>query len=194
MRHRIHLPLATLLVLACALQAGHGQRRTDPQAAYEPRSGPGAGQKFLERMAGDWDVAKTFFPRSGEPARSRGECRQTMIHEGRFLESEFVFVQEGVKSTGTGLIGFEADSGRFTSVWVDSRATRMSMRQSKDPFNGNEIVLYSAQLEPAAGAARRSRTVTRIEEEGRRILHRQYALEADGKERLMMELDMKRKR
>jgi hypothetical protein len=193
MSHRIHLPLATFLVLSCALQAGHGQRKSDPQSAYEPRSGPGAGQKFLERMAGDRDVAKTFYPRSGEPSRTRGECRQTMIQEGRFLESAFVFTQDGAKTTGLGLIGFEPGSGKFTSVWIDSRQTRMSLRHSKEPFNGTEIVLYSAELEPSA-EGRSSRTNTRIEEDGRKTLHRQYAVGADGKDRLMMELDMMRKR
>src|SRR5436190_15396129 len=100
----------------------------DPQSAYEPRSKPGAGQKFLEKFVGDWDVVKTFYPRSGDPIKVTGECRQTMIHEGRFLKSEFVFQgQGGGKTTGTGLIGFETDSGKFTTVWVDSRSTRLSL-------------------------------------------------------------------
>src|SRR5439155_729673 len=50
--------------------------KKDPQAAIEPRSGPGAGQKFLERFAGDWDVVKTFHPRQGEPVTAKGTCRQ----------------------------------------------------------------------------------------------------------------------
>src|SRR5262245_2466723 len=65
------------------LPAQKGEK--DPQAKFEPRSDPGAGQKFLERFVGDWDVVKTFYPRSGEPVRTKGECRQTMIHDGRFL-------------------------------------------------------------------------------------------------------------
>ena len=53
-------------------------KRQDPQSTFEPRSGPGAGQKVLEKFAGDWDVVKTFFnsdsslrPRSSRPMRSR---------------------------------------------------------------------------------------------------------------------------
>ena len=30
-----------------------------------------------------------------------------MIHDGRFLQSEFVFEQDGKKSTGLGLVGFD---------------------------------------------------------------------------------------
>lgn len=187
------LALALLAVPAALTQPP--AKPQDPQSTFEPRSNPGAGQKFLEKFVGDWDVEKAFFPRSGDPSRSRGECRQTMIHGGRFLRSEFTFEGRGGKSTGTGLIGFESDSKKFTSVWTDSRATRMSFRQSREPFDGAEIVLFSNTL-GAGGATRErsgTRTVTRLEDEGRRIVHRQYAIAADGKERLMMELLMTRK-
>ena len=165
----------------------------DPQSTYEPRSAPGAGQKFLARFAGDWDVAKTFYPRSGEPAHQKGVCRQTMIQGNRFLKSEFSFERRRQTSTGLGIIGFDTTTGRFTSVWIDSRRTAMSMRESRDPFNGSEIVLYSAALAKPANVGRGSRTVTRLEDEGRRIVHRQYMAGADGKERLMMELILTRK-
>ena len=154
------------------LAAGQPPDKKDPQNAFEPRGKPGAGQKFLERMAGDWAVAKAFHPSGGgEPSRTTGECRQTMIHGGRFLRSEFTFAADGGASTGTGLIGYEPQTDRFTSVWIDSRQTRMSLRQSEGKFGGAEIVLFGAGLEGAAkeGAAkagRRSKTVTRLEADG----------------------------
>jgi hypothetical protein len=168
------------------------QGKGDPQSSFEPRSNPGAGQQFLQKFVGDWDVAKTLHLR-GDPIRMTGECRQTMIHNGRFLQSEFVFERDGSKSTGTGLIGFEAETGKFTSVWTDSRSTRMSLRQSKDPFKGHEIVLYSGSLNADAKTMRQSRTVTRLEDNGNKIVHRQYAPGSDGKDRLFMELVMTRK-
>jgi uncharacterized protein DUF1579 len=186
---------ALVVLLMLGLQASgdkQAQKPCDPQSTYEPRSGPGAGQKLMARFVGDWEVVKSFFPRTGEPVRMKGDCRQTMINDGRFLQSEFVFEYRGAKATGLGILGFEAESGKFTSVWVDSRATRMSLRQSREPFNGTEIVLYSQTLGDTK-EARRSRTVTHLEENGGKIVHRQYALTPDGKERLMMELLMTRK-
>src|SRR4051794_8954498 len=157
---RAWLPLASVVLLA-----GGGQppmpTNKDPQSAIEPRSGPGAGQKFLEKFAGDWEVVKTFHPRTGDPVTTRGTCRQTMTHGGRFLQSEFTFDGPGGKTTGTGTIGFEPDTGLFTSVWVDSRSTKMSLRKSKDKFDGTEIVLHSRSLDEKEG--RQSRTVTRLE-------------------------------
>jgi hypothetical protein len=168
------------------------QRPADPQSKYEPRSNPGVGQTFLQQLVGDWDVVKLLHRRSEDPLRVTGECQQTMVHEGRFLKSEFVFQHNGVKTTGLGMIGFEAESGIFTSVWTDSRSTRMSLRQSKEPFNDKEIVLYGRSLNDDK-AQRRSRTVTRLEENSHKIVHRAYVTAADGKEQLFMELLMTRK-
>ena len=50
-----------------------------------------------------------------------------MIHGGRFLQSEFVFHGPRGDTTGLGIIGYETESGRFTSFWTDSRSTRISI-------------------------------------------------------------------
>ena len=185
--------LAVLLAAGPLAAADDPPKKQDPQNTFEPRSGPGAGQKFLEKFVGDWDVVKTFYPRAGDPSRQTGTCRQAMLHGGRFLQSEFAFGQGESKTTGLGLIGFEPQTGLFTSVWTDSRATRMSFRQSRDKFAGEEIVLFSKSLAEGGREARPTRTVTRLEDGGRKIVHRQYTAGADGQERLMMELLMTRK-
>jgi hypothetical protein len=204
-RHKEHSAMRAvkLLVLGVVLgiavlplapaQDGKSKDKKDPQSSYEPRSAPGAGQKFLAKFVGEWDVVKTFHPRTGKPARSEGSCVQTMIHEGRFLRSEFTFGTGDAKTTGLGLTGFDAGPGLFTSVWTDSRSTRMSLRRSKDRFDGKQIVLFSKSLDDAGKEARTSRTVTRLEDDGRKIVHRQYTPGAGDKERLVMELVLTRK-
>ena len=165
--------------------------KKDPLQSFEPRSKPGAGQKLLEKFAGEWDVVKTFHPRKGEPVRATGTCRQAMINGGRFLQSEFTFTSNTGETTGLGLIGFEPETGKFTSVWIDSRQTRMSLRQSEDKFDGEQIVLFSKEIGEKEG--RRSKTVTRLEDGGKKLIHRQYAIEAGSPDRLVMELAMTRK-
>lgn len=185
--------LSILLVGLGCLSIVTGQEKKDAQSSYEPRSGPGDGQKFLGPFVGEWEVTKTFYPRSGSPSVAKGECTQTMINGGRFLKSEFVFHSDAGDTTGLGLIGFEPETGKFTSVWMDSRQTRMSLRQSRDAFNGREIVLFSKSLDDNGKPARQSRTVTHLEDQSNRIVHRQYSTSADGSERLVMELVMTRK-
>jgi hypothetical protein len=183
----LRLILLTIVSL-CAAATAWGQK--DPQSTIEPRSAPGAGQKFLEKFVGDWDVAKTFYPRTGDPVTAKGRCRQTMIHGGRFLQSEFTFGEGKDQTTGLGLLGFETESGLFSSVWTDSRSTRMSLRQSRDKFDGEQIVLFSRPSREGDKEARQSRTVTRLEDGGNKIIHRQYSLAEADKERLVMELVM----
>jgi hypothetical protein len=188
--------IVILLVLALCVAPGISQppeKKSDAQSTYEPRSAPGEGQRFLQQFVGQWDVDKAFYPRGGgEPSRAKGECKQVMIHDGRFLQSEFVFVSGGAKTTGLGLIGFESATGKFTSIWTDSRQTGMSFRQAQDKFDGKQIVLFSKALGDDK-QVRQSKTVTTLEDNGNRILHRQWNLSSDGQERLVMELVMKRK-
>jgi hypothetical protein len=188
----LSLSFALAGVASVAQPPSKSEDKKDPQAKFEPRSKPGEGQKFLEQFVGDWDVAKTFHPRAGEPVKSKGECHQKMIHDSRFLLSEFTFTADGGTTTGTGQIGYEPETGKFTSVWTDSRQTRMSFRQGEEKFDGKQIVLFGKEL-GGAKDGRRSRTTTTLEAEGKKIIHRQHAIDADGKERLVMELVMTRK-
>ncbi len=187
--------LAVILFVAAsfALTAPGQKKPADTQASYEPRSAPGAGQKLLEQFAGNWDVQKIFHPRTADPVTTKGECHQTMINDGRFLKSEFVFHNGQTNTTGIGLIGFEPASGLFTSVWADSRSTKMSIRQGKEPFDGEQIILFSAPLANGVREARPSRDVTHLADNGRKIIHQQYAINPDHTERLMLELIMTRK-
>ncbi|QEL14492.1 DUF1579 family protein [Limnoglobus roseus] len=185
-----------LAILAGAQQPPPGKKddaKKDPQQAFEPRSGPGAGQKFLEKFVGDWAVEKKFFPRDGgQPSVSKGTCKQEMIHAGRFLRSEFTFEGTAGKSTGTGVIGFEPDTALFTSSWIDSRQTRMSFRKSKEKFTGEKIELFGSGL-GAEPEMRKSKTITTLEDDGKKIVHKQFSIAADGTERQVMELAMTKK-
>jgi hypothetical protein len=167
--------------------------QSDPQSSYEPRSSPGAGQKFLESFVGSWNVTKKFYLRTGEPTQSTGSCKQTMIHDGRFFKSDFVFQSAGSETTGMGIIGWDVNSKRFTSFWTDSRSTRISIRQSENDFDGKQIVLYSRSLDQDPGKSdRRSKTVTDMDDDGKRIIHRQYTIDPEKNERLVMELVLTR--
>ena len=189
------LMLSTVMAVSMAGQSPEPkpQPRVEPQAAYEPRGKTGAGQVLLSQFAGDWDVVKTFYPAKGDPVQTRGECRQTMVEEGHFLESRFTFFEkDGGKSTGTGVSGFDPKTNKFTTVWYDSRQTTMSIRQSDGTFDGKEIVLYATNLDPDR-PGRRTVARAHLEENGRVLLHRHFLIEEGGKERMMIELRMTRK-
>ena len=177
---------ATLLIATAALaQQTHNQ--------YEPPNAPGAGQKLLAQFAGDWDVVKTFFPRNGKPIVSKGTCKQYMVQDGKFLQSEFTFFDpDGKKSTGTGISGFDPKTNRFTTVWYDSQQTTMSIRQSDGTFDGKNIVLWSTALDPER-PGRKTVARAHLEEDDRLLLYRHFLIDDKGEERMIFEMRMTRK-
>lgn len=185
---------AVIVMTAAGLSAQQTQKPPgDAQSSYEPRAAPGAGQALLAQFVGDWDVVKRFFPANGAPVETKGECRQMMVQDGHFLQSDFTFFErDGKKSTGTGISGFDTKTGRFTTVWYDSRQLSMSIRQSEGAFDGKEIVLYATALDPDR-PGRRTVARAHLEENGRVLLHRHFLIDDAGKERLMLELRMTRK-
>jgi len=161
---------------------------------YEPSNAPGAGQKLLLQFVGDWDVVRTFVPNgTGTPAVSKGTCKQFMVHDGRFLQSDFTFTNpDGSKTTGTGISGFDSKTNRFTTVWYDSHQTTMSIRQSDGTFDGQNIVLWATALDPDR-PGRKTVARAHLEQGGRLLVHRHFLIEANGTERMMIELRMTRK-
>jgi hypothetical protein len=178
--------IATLLIAtAAAAQQTHNQ--------YEPPNAPGAGQKLLAQFVGDWEVVKTFFPMNGKPAVTKGTCKQYMIQDGKFLQSDFTFFNsDGTKGTGTGISGFDSKTNRFTTVWYDSRQTTMSIRQSDGTFDGKNIVLWTTPLD-TEHPGRKTVARAHLEEDGRILLHRHFLVDDKGQERMMIELRMTRK-
>lgn len=177
---------AALLVATAALAQ-------QSQNQYEPPTATGAGQRLLAEFTGDWEVVKTFFPKNGKPIVSKGACKQYMVQNGNFLQSDFTFFNpDGTTSTGTGISGFDSKSNRFTTVWYDSRQTTMSIRQSDGTFDGKNIVLWSTPLE-AERPGRKTVTRTHLEESGRLLLYRHFLIDDKGDERMIFEMRMTRK-
>jgi Protein of unknown function (DUF1579) len=178
--------IATLLIATAAVaQQTHNQ--------YEPPNPAGAGQKLLAQFAGDWDLVKTFFPANGKPILTKGTCKQYMIQDGKFLQSDFTFINaDGTKSTGTGISGFDSKTNRFTTVWYDSRQTTMSIRQSDGTFDGKNIVLWDTQFD-TEHPGRKTVARAHLEEDGRVLLHRHFIVDDKGQERMMIELRLTRK-
>jgi len=174
-----------LLAIGAIAQQTHNQ--------YEPSNVPGAGQRLLSQFVSDWDVVKTFFPMNGKPIVTKGACKQFMIQDGKFLQSDFTFFNaDGTKSTGTGISGFDPKTNRFTTVWYDSRQTTMSIRQSDGTFDGQNTVLWATPLD-SEHPARKTVARAHLEEDGRLLLHRHFMIDDKGEERMMIEMRMTRK-
>ena len=160
---------------------------------YEPPTAAGAGQTLLQKYVGDWEMTKKFFPATGNPTVTKGTVKQFMVQGGKFLESDFTFAEpDGGKSTGVGIIGFDAKTNRFTSFWYDSTKTSFSIRQSDGAFDGSTIVLYATSLDPDR-PGHKSVARAHLEENGRVLVHQHFSIDDQGKERLVLEWRMTKK-
>lgn len=65
----------------------------------------------------------------------------------------------------------------------------MSIRRSREPFDGARIVLHGVAFE---ADARPSRTVSTLKDGDAVLTHQQFGINPDGTERLVMELVMTR--
>jgi len=175
----------SLITTAAAAQQTHKQ--------YEPPNEAGDGQKLLAQFAGEWDVVKTFFPMNGQPISTKAACKQYLVQDGKFLQSDFTFFNsDGTKSTGTGISGFDPKTNRFTTVWYDSQRTVMSIRQSDGTFDGKNIVLWTTPLD-TEHPGRKTVARAHLEQDGRLLVHRHFLIDDKGDERMIIELRMTRK-
>ena len=174
-----------LITTAAVAQQTHNQ--------YEPPNAPGAGQKLLAQFVGDWDLVKTFLPTTAKPIITKGTCKQYMIQDGKFLQSDFTFFNaDGTKSTGTGISGFDSKTNRFTTVWYDSRQTTMSIRRSDGTFDGKNIVLWATALDTER-PGRKTVARAHLEEGGRVLVHTHFLVDDKGTEQAMIEFRLTRK-
>jgi hypothetical protein len=179
--------IATTFLIANAAVAQQSHKE------YEPPAAAGVGQRLLAQFAGDWEMVKTFFPANGKPTVTKGTCKQFMVQDGKFLESDFTFFNEdGTKSTGVGISGFDSKTNRFTTVWYDSQKTTMSIRQSDGTFDGKNIILWATALDPDR-PGRKTVARAHLEDNGHILIHRHFAIDDKGAERLVIEWRMARK-
>lgn len=159
---------------------------------YEPSNAPGAGQKLLAQFVGNWSVVNTFYPAQGKPRVTNGTCKQYMVKDGKFLESDFTFSNaDGSKTSGTGISGFDSKTNRFTTVWFDSRRTEMSIRQSDGKFDGKNIALWATPLDND-NPGRKTVARAHLEKNGHVLVYAHYLVGPDGKERMMFQMLMTR--
>ena len=166
----------------------------DAQAKYEPPSGPGAGQQFLKTFEGEWTGRAQLQSAQRRPSEQGDRRVHAEDGAGRPVPRVRLHIPPGRQDHDWQRHQRLRRADRlFTTFWYDSRSTRFSIRQSREPFDGKQIVLHSASLTASHGQERQSRTVSHLEDGGNKLIHQQFHQDAGGKEKLLMELILTRK-
>lgn len=81
---------------------------------------PTAEHKKLKELVGTWKVACKFYMEPGQPPMET-EAKETVEMNGEFWAiCKFESNMMGMPFTGRSVMGFEPDTGKYVSTWIDS--------------------------------------------------------------------------
>jgi hypothetical protein len=154
---------------------------------------PGAPHRLLAHLAGSWNtVHKYWMDPGGTPSESSGSCEQKMILDGRFLQQEFQGEMMGSPFTGFGFLGFDNNTKKFVSTWLDNMGTGIYYFEGAAGADSGSIV-QTCTYDDAVQGISQWRSVTRLVDDNTYTVE-MYGTEKSGKERKIMEGTYIRKR
>ena len=103
-----------------------------------------AHHKYLEKMAGEWDMTAKFSMTPGSPPEiSKGTTKGTLVLGGRHLmnkvQMDMKMMGKTMDFSGIGFFGYDKGTNQFVSTWMDSMGTGQ-MRQVGVLEDGNIVV------------------------------------------------------
>jgi hypothetical protein len=159
---------------------------------YKKVGTPGEHHKVLAKLEGFWTTRTRGWMEPGKPpVESTGTCEQKMILDGHYLRQEYTGDMMGQPFTGINLLGYDNQSGKYESVWIDSMSTGIFYFVGPASADGKTITQECSYDDPVKGPSV-WRSVTRIKEDNTLELE-MFITPQGGKEEKMMEMTVARK-
>jgi hypothetical protein len=160
---------------------------------YQKLGTPGAPHKLLASMAGSWIAkVKSWMEPDKPPMESAGASERKMLFDGRFLQEKFTGEMMGSPFNGIGFTGYDNNTKKYVSTWMDSMSTGILFFEGTADAGGKTITQKSRYNDPVKGPAE-WRSVTRIVDDNTEIFE-MYNSVKGGKEEKMMEITYTRKK
>lgn len=142
------LVLTSLTLLGAAAFATASTLQDDANARghqeESPVAKPGPQHEFLASLAGQWDVKASMMGLEFD-----GTYHLESIHDGLWLRGDYEGAWPFGTFTGTALWGYDQDSERFVSTWVDSVSTHMQRFEGKR--EGKTLLMKGRGKNPMTG-------------------------------------------
>ena len=153
---------------------------------------PGPEHKELAKLIGDWDMTiKSFNPMNpGEVHESKGTEKCEWLIEGRYLKCHTLSQMGSESFIGFGINGFNAQTKKFETTWVDSMSTAQMAYVGTLDANHN-LSMECQYDDPMSGTKKTSKMVCTWTDANTRGF-KMYEVEG-GKDVLMMEATYTRK-
>ena len=160
---------------------------------YKKLGTPGVPHKLLASTAGSWIAkVKSWMEPSKPPMESTGVCERKMLLGGRYLQEEFKGDMMGSAFNGIGATGYDNNTKKYVSTWMDSMSTGILFFEGTASADGKTITQKSRYNDPVKGPAE-WRSVTTIVDDNT-VVFEMYSTDKTGKEEKMMEIIYTRKR
>ena len=160
---------------------------------YKKLATPAATHKRLASLAGKWTTKTTAWMNPDTPPmESTGTCEQKMLLGGRYLQQTYTSKMMGSPFTGINLIGYDNQTKKYVSTWIDSMSTGIYYFEGTASADGKTITQESSYDDPVRGPTV-WRSVTRIVDDNT-LEYEMYLTSKEGKEEKMMEMTVTRKR
>jgi len=154
---------------------------------YKKLGIPGEQHKLLSKMEGRWTTLTRSWEEPGRPPQeSAGFCEQKMILGGRFLQQECSGEMMGSAFNGVGFTGYDNNTRKFVSTWVDSMGTAIYLFEGPANPDGRSFTQKCRYDEPVKGPMEWRSTCRLVDDNT--ISFEMYGTVLGGKEEKMMEM------
>lgn len=159
---------------------------------YKKLGTPGEPHKVLAKLEGSWTTRSRSWMEPGKPpVESSGTCEQKLILDGHYLQQVYTGDMMGQPFTGINLLGFDNQSGKYESVWLDSMSTGIFYFVGPASADGRTITQDCSYDDPIKGPSV-WRSVTRIKDDNT-LEFEMFITPKGGKKEKMMEMTVERK-
>ena len=150
---------------------------------WEKLATPGEPHMLLASRVGSWSTkSRHWMEPEKPPMEFTGSCERKMILDGRFLQEEFSGEMMGKPFSGIGVIGYDNQSKKYVSSWMDSMSTGIYFFEGTASEDGRSISLESRFNDPIKGPGM-WHLVTRIVDENTEVAEMRMAYESGGEEK-----------
>ncbi len=140
--------------------AGEAELRARREASL-----PGEELEALAVLVGEWELEVAALGEGGERAIGAGRASVAPILGGRFLEWRVETGVGGVLVRSRGLLGHDRERGVHELTWASESSSAQRIARGRGDARRGGLYLELAELDPADGGVRRSRTLLRIEDD-----------------------------
>jgi len=153
---------------------------------YAQAGKPGPMHEWMRQCEGTWTTTTREMGMDGKWTESKGECVNTMIHGGRFMEINFKGESHSQPYLGRGVMGYNNVDKRFESVWYDSMSSSIMVLNGEADKDGKVLTLKGKFTDPADGQIKDFREVMTIESKDRH--HSDFYMSMPGPDGKPMEM------